>query len=81
MDLSTLTAISPVDGRYAEKANNLRDLFSEYGLIRHRVLVEIRWLQHLAQESGITELPALSADTTAFLDSVVATFDAGHSII
>ena len=79
MDLSTLTAISPVDGRYAEKANKLRDLFSEYGLIRHRVLVEIRWLQHLAQESGITELTALSADTTAFLDSLVATFDAGHA--
>ncbi|MEJ2646020.1 MAG: adenylosuccinate lyase, partial [Gammaproteobacteria bacterium] len=47
MDLTSLTAISPVDGRYGSKTEALRPIFSEYGLIRHRVLVEIRWLQAL----------------------------------
>ncbi len=56
MKVSTLRAISPVDGRYADRVNALRDLFSEYGLIRYRVLVEIRWLQALADEPSITEL-------------------------
>ena len=48
MELSTLTAISPVDGRYGSKTESCRPVFSEYGLIRHRVLVEVRWLQSLA---------------------------------
>ncbi|HAO32809.1 MAG TPA: adenylosuccinate lyase, partial [Candidatus Competibacteraceae bacterium] len=52
MELTALTAISPVDGRYADKTDELRPLFSEYGLIRHRVLVEVRWLQALAQHPG-----------------------------
>jgi adenylosuccinate lyase len=48
MQLSSLTAVSPVDGRYAGKTQALRPIFSEYGLIRARVLVEVRWLQRLA---------------------------------
>ncbi len=74
MELSSLTAISPVDGRYGSKTAALRPVFSEYGLIYHRVLVEIRWLQHLANEKGIAEVPAFSDETTALLDSLISDF-------
>ncbi len=69
-----LTAISPVDGRYADKNEALRPLFSEYGLIRHRVLVEVRWLQALAAEPAITEVPPLSPEARRFLEDIVANF-------
>ncbi len=59
MELSQLTAISPIDGRYGAKTDALRPIFSEYGLIRHRVVVEVRWLQALAAHEGISEVPAL----------------------
>ena len=52
MNLSELTALSPVDGRYAGKTSALRQFFSEYGLIKHRVLVEVRWLQALSNEGS-----------------------------
>ena len=65
MELSSLTAVSPVDGRYGGKTADLRAIFSEYGLIRHRVLVEVRWLQALAAHPGIPEVPALSRATPA----------------
>jgi len=74
MDLSQLTAISPVDGRYGNKTAALRPIFSEYGLIRHRVLVEIRWLQHLASITEIAEVPAFSAETQKLLNSIVDDF-------
>ncbi|MFN2308475.1 MAG: adenylosuccinate lyase, partial [Gammaproteobacteria bacterium] len=61
MDLTSLTAVSPIDGRYAGKTEALRSIFSEYGLIRHRVLVEVRWLQALAARADIPEVPPLSA--------------------
>jgi adenylosuccinate lyase len=72
--LSTLTAISPVDGRYGSKVSVFRDIFSEYGLIRNRVTVEIRWLQKLAAHPEITEVPGFSAEATAFLDGLVSGF-------
>ena len=74
MDLSQLTAISPVDGRYGSKTAQLRPIFSEFGLIRHRVLVEVRWLQHLAAEKAITEVPTFSADTQKLLNDIVDNF-------
>ncbi|HHJ12624.1 MAG TPA: adenylosuccinate lyase [Chromatiales bacterium] len=74
MDLTTLTAISPIDGRYGSKTRDLRPIFSEYGLIRHRVLVEVRWLQALAAEPTITEVPRLSDAANAFLDRIVDDF-------
>jgi len=74
MDLSALTAVSPIDGRYGSKTAPLRDVFSEYGLIRRRVLVEVRWLQCLAALEGITEVPALSAEANSALDAIVADF-------
>ncbi len=75
MSLSTLTALSPLDGRYAGKVSSLRPIFSEYGLIRARVTVEVRWLQMLAAHEGIAEVPAFSGQAQAFLDAIVAQFD------
>ena len=60
MELSALSAVSPVDGRYGSKTSALREVFSEYGLIKRRVLVEIRWLQCLAAQEQLLEVPALS---------------------
>jgi len=74
MELSALSAISPIDGRYGSKTKELRTIFSEFGLIRCRVEVEIRWLQRLAQHEAIAEVPAFSAETNAVLDSIVANF-------
>ncbi len=74
MALSPLTAISPIDGRYSEKTASLRPLFSESGLIRHRIIVEIRWLQALAAHDQIAEIPHLSAEANAFLESIIADF-------
>ncbi|PXX97686.1 adenylosuccinate lyase [Halomonas sp. LBP4] len=74
MPLSALTALSPVDGRYAGKAEALREHFSEFGLIRARVIVEIRWLQRLAELAGVTEVPPLSAEATAFLEAMIRDF-------
>ena len=75
MELTALTAISPVDGRYGSKVSVFRDIFSEYGLIRNRVTVEIRWLQKLAAHPGVTEVPAFSAEANAFLDKLVSEFN------
>lgn len=74
MELSALTAVSPVDGRYGSKTSDLRSIFSEFGLIRFRVEVEIRWLQKLAAHPGIAEVPALSGAANALLDELVANF-------
>lgn len=73
--LSALTALSPIDGRYASKADSLRPYLSEFGLIKARVTVEIRWLQSLADNSAIGELAAFDADTNAFLNSIVDNFN------
>ncbi|HMT94047.1 adenylosuccinate lyase [uncultured Thiothrix sp.] len=75
MELSALTALAPVDGRYASKTAELRPWFSEYGLIYHRVLVEIRWLQMLARHPQITEVPDLSAAANEFLEKLLQDFD------
>ncbi len=69
-----LTAISPIDGRYAEKLAPLRPIFSEFGLIRLRVLVEVRWLQALAQHPQITEVPPFSAEAQELLNAIVDNF-------
>ncbi|MEW7982950.1 MAG: adenylosuccinate lyase [gamma proteobacterium symbiont of Phacoides pectinatus] len=75
MELSTLTAISPIDGRYGAKTEDLRPIFSEYGLIRHRVQVEVRWLQALAANGQIGEVPPLSVHANNILDGIVTHFD------
>ncbi|MDA0680728.1 MAG: adenylosuccinate lyase [Proteobacteria bacterium] len=76
MERSKLRALCPADGRYAEKVAGLRDVLSEYGLIRHRVLVEVRWLQWLADEPQIPELPALSSVMKDVLNDIVDKFTA-----
>ncbi len=79
MQLSSLTAVSPVDGRYAGKTQALRPIFSEYGLIRFRVMVEVRWLQRLAAHPEITEVPAFSAEANAILNTLAEDFDITHA--
>lgn len=74
MKVSTLRALSPADGRYAGKVESLRDIFSEYGLIRYRVLVEVRWLQCLADEPAVTELGPLSSVMKDVLNHIVDDF-------
>ena len=65
MELSSLTAVSPVDGRYGDKVSALRGIFSEFGLLKFRVQVEVRWLQKLAAHAAIKEVPAFAADANA----------------
>ncbi|MBI5889988.1 MAG: adenylosuccinate lyase [Nitrosomonadales bacterium] len=74
MTLSALTALSPLDGRYHGKVDALRHHFSEYGLIRYRVLIEIEWLKALGNEAGIKELPPLSPAAVAHLVQLAAEF-------
>ena len=74
IDLSSLTAVSPIDGRYGSKTADYRPIFSEYGLIRYRVEVEIRWLQQLANHPQIDEVPLLSSEANAFLEQMVTSF-------
>ncbi|MDO6428213.1 adenylosuccinate lyase [Thalassotalea sp. 1_MG-2023] len=75
MELSALSAISPVDGRYGSKTKALRPIFSEFGLIKYRVTVEVRWLQKLAATAEISEVPAFGDTENALLDAIVANFN------
>lgn len=82
MELNTLTATSPIDGRYAGKTADLRPIFSEYGLIKHRILVEVRWLQALSAHEGISEVPAFSSHANKILNEIVDNFsvDDAHRV-
>ncbi|MFC3606748.1 adenylosuccinate lyase [Stutzerimonas tarimensis] len=79
MQLSSLTAVSPVDGRYAGKTTALRSIFSEFGLIRCRVQVEVRWLQRLAAHAGVPEVAPFSAEANALLDQLAENFQLEHA--
>jgi adenylosuccinate lyase len=74
MSINTLTAISPLDGRYHEKMTALRPIFSEFGLMRFRLLVEVRWLQTLATHAKLPELPPFSKSANNVLNKLVDTF-------
>ncbi len=74
MTLSALTALSPLDGRYHGNVESLRGFFSEYGLIRYRVLIEIEWFKALSNEAGIKELPPLSPAAIGHLVQLEAQF-------
>ncbi len=74
MELNALTAISPVDGRYGSRTDELRHIFSEFGLIKYRVTVEVRWLQQMAGIAGIAEVPKLSAEANQLLNDIVDNF-------
>ena len=75
MDLSSISALSPVDGRYGSKTASLRPYFSEFGLIYNRVLVEVRWLQRLADHPQIGEVAPLSDKANALLERLINDFD------
>ena len=75
MELSALTAICPADGRYGNKTSELRRIFSEFGLIRYRVIVEVRWLQRLAQQPEIKEVPTFTESANQLLESIISNFD------
>lgn len=80
MDLYRLRAIAPSDGRYADKVEALRDIFSEFGLIRYRVLVEVRWLQCMADEASISELPPLGSVIKTLLNEIVDEFSIDDAV-
>jgi adenylosuccinate lyase len=74
MNLSSLTALCPLDGRYLNKTNSLLPIFSEFGLIRYRVLVEVNWLIHLSEHAEIKEVPAFSKTAKVELQKVILDF-------
>ena len=74
MTSDNLLAISPIDGRYSSKCEELRDVFSEYGLIRRRVLVECTWLEALCAAKGVRECKPLSASERKALRNIAASF-------
>lgn len=74
MPYSNLKSISPLDGRYSEKVSELRDIFSEYGLIKYRVFIEIKWLQHLSSINDLKELPEFNSDLDKKLNSILNSF-------
>jgi len=74
MKNTSLTAISPVDGRYSEKTKALQNIASEFGLIRYRVIIEIEWLKTLANNSEISEVSALSTSAINILDGIIENF-------
>lgn len=74
MQINALNAISPLEGRYSEKVNGLRPIFSEFGLIKFRVIVEVRWLQALAEFGNIHELPSLSPHAQTILNKIIENF-------
>ncbi len=74
IELDSTTALTPLDGRYASKVASLRPIFSEFGLIKYRSLVEVRWLQALAAESAIAEVPKFSNNTNEALDNIISEF-------
>src|SRR5262249_28326884 len=74
MQLNPLTAISPLDGRYRDKLDELAELTSEFGLQRYRVHIELAWFLHLADDPKVAELPAPSAATRRSIESIGAEF-------
>lgn len=74
MQLSSLTAISPIDGRYGSKTSELRAIFSEFGLIKFRVLVEVKWFLHLSEQDDMPEIGSLSSAARNFLDEITTSF-------
>ncbi|XZQ55268.1 MAG: adenylosuccinate lyase [Arsenophonus sp.] len=80
MKLSSLTAISPIDGRYSDKVNTLRLIFSEFALLKYRIEIEVRWLQKLAASAEIKEVPAFSPETIDYLEQIITNFSENDAI-
>ena len=79
MELTSLTAVSPLDGRYASKTQALRPIFSEFGLMRCRFEVEVRWLQQLSEHKQIVEVPKFSTQAQDYLNLLVEHFDLANA--
>ena len=75
MKIEKLLSISPLDGRYSDSVADLRGIASEYGLIRYRVIVEIKWFIHLSKNSKIKELPSLNIEDTLYLNDLIDNFN------
>ncbi|KAJ1389180.1 L-Aspartase-like, partial [Sesbania bispinosa] len=80
LELSSLTALSPLDGRYWGKVKDLAPFMSEYGLIYYRVFVEIKWLLQLSQIPEIIEVPSFSEDAKSFLQGVIDDFGVNDAL-
>lgn len=80
MELSSLTAVSPIDGRYSDKVSLLRPIFSEFGLLKYRIQVEVRWLQKLAACADIKEVPPFSVEAKTYLEQIVTRFNEDDAI-
>ncbi|AMA65088.1 Adenylosuccinate lyase [Candidatus Arsenophonus lipoptenae] len=80
MKLSSLTAISPIDGRYSDKVNMLTPIFSEFGLLKYRIQIEIKWLQKLAECNKIKEIPMFTDKAKIYLDNIIKNFDENDAI-
>ena len=80
MELSSLTAVSPIDGRYGMKTSALRSIFSEFGLLKYRTIVEIRWLQKLAGTESIKEISAFSPEGNAILEKIATDFNESDAL-
>ena len=74
MKIDTLKALSPLDGRYSHANTHLRDILSEYGLIKYRIRVEIEWFIHLSKQKSIPELPTLSIKDNKYLTDLINNF-------
>ncbi|MCH2207862.1 MAG: adenylosuccinate lyase [Lentisphaerales bacterium] len=77
--MSTIDALTPIDGRYDSKITELKEFFSEYALVKYRVYVEIQWLIALCEEAGIPEARALSAEEVAILEKIATDFDVNEA--
>lgn len=77
--INPISALSPLDGRYAKSVENLRPIFSEYGLMKARVRVELAWLVALSREPNIAEVPEFSNETLAEIQNVMANFNLEHA--
>lgn len=79
MKFTSLTAISPIDGRYANKTKPLQNIASEYGLIKYRIIIEVEWLKQLAACPDISEVPPFSAAASQYLNTIIANFSADEA--
>jgi adenylosuccinate lyase len=74
MTFDNLTSISPIDGRYSDKTSPLKAIFSEFGLIKYRLLVEVRWLEAMSNNPHISEVPKFSPQSNAALLAITDNF-------
>jgi adenylosuccinate lyase len=74
MTFDNLTSISPIDGRYSDKTSSLKPIFSEFGLIKYRLLIEVSWLETLSKNPHITEVPVFSPESNAKLLAIADNF-------